>query len=467
LIIYNIRESFNRTKMPVKTECVDNGWDDFADQPLEVALWKDLSVSCYDCAPAEYYASAQDCEIFDCNDLMSQPPKSQIRNHDCMWSGRCVDKSHPGKLLDTTVGVALQNVDNKIKEEVDTSTSNQNVSKPSLAGNIQLNTQKVKLQQIQPGRSLLINSRWNQNNNNNHSSKNLNMKSAVTNQQQQHQQTMSELLKYENNTLLTPTTGSTTRPDTPLSLDDDSPEFKHNFDLATCTSGSNNLSLVTPDDAKYINMLKEHLELSVQEAICAKQQNDLKQLTMPTMPLNLQNTNVDSETLTDLLSYLKYLPDYSELEGDSAVEMDSSDSEGSSSNGGRSINSGSSSTSSGVMSSQSSMYDYHQQATHVGDHSYTLPKKFYDTNSLGVQTPSDSGECFRISKFELRGHLKNPKTHEMYALFLAKVMALPAMCFEAVSTNPKFKNIRKSVERTDGSVQGFIRAAICMFEAKI
>jgi hypothetical protein len=398
LIIYNTRRKFQSIeKMPVKTETDNgNGWDVFPDQPLtlDVGLWKDLSVSCYDCPPTEFFASAQDCELFDCSDLMSIPPKSQIRNHDCMWSGRCVDKSHPGKLLEAG-GVALQTVDSKTKDEVDnTSASSQNVSsKSSLAGNIQLNTQKVKLQQIQPGRSLLINSRWNQNNNNNNnnSNKNLNAKSAVTNQQQQ--QTVSEMLKYENNTLLAPATGSTTRPDTPLSLDDDPPEFKHNFDLATCTSGSNNLSLVTPDDAKYINMLKEHLELSAQEAICGKQQNDLKQLTMQsTMPLNLQNTNMDSETLTDLLSYLKYLPDYSELEGDSAVEMDSSDSEGSSSNGGRSINGGSSSSSSGVMSSQSSMYDYHHQATHVGDHSYTLPKKFYDTNSLGVQTPSDSGE---------------------------------------------------------------------------
>lgn len=87
------------------------------------------------------------------------------------------------------------------------------------------------------------------------------------------------------------------------------------------------------------------------------------------------------------------MPDYFEVEEDSAVEMDSSDSEASSSNGARSTNSGLSSTSSGINSSQSSMYDYHhQQATHVGDHSYTLPKKFYDTNSLGVQTPSDSGK---------------------------------------------------------------------------
>jgi hypothetical protein len=410
--------------MPVKTEIDVSGWDDFGiqSQELDEALcWKDLSVSYYECPPVEFFTRAQDCDQVDCGEFLSglsTPPKYQIRNHDCMWSGTCVDKSHPGKLkllenaaalqqtLNTTPATTTQCTDIKIKEENESNNnssnnSNQNISKTtSSSSNIQVNTQKVKLQQIQPGRSLLINSRLN--NNNNSSNKNFNVKSAAP-----QQPAMSELLKFENNTLLTTpssmsTTGGagSTRPDTPLNLDDDPPEFKHNFDLATCTSGSNNMSLVTPEDAKYINLLKEHLEESTQEIICSKQQNDLKLLQQPssiaTTPLTPNQPNVYSESLTDLLSYLKYLPDYLEVdEEDSAVEMDSSDSEASSSNGGRSINSGMSSTSSGILSSQSSTYDY--QATHVGDHSYTRPKKCYDLAGLGVQTPSDSGEFLKLN----------------------------------------------------------------------
>lgn len=287
------------------------------------------------------------------NLVEQQSSKYTIRNHDCMWSGRCV--AHPEKIKCTNNNMNNHN-NNKINHNHTTQNNHQPQQQQSQQMISSTNT-KSQIQQIPAGRSLLLNSRIPNNNNN----KIINKLPVIT---------TSDFLKDRENIV---------RPDTPTSLDDDPPEFKHTIDLAACTMGSNRMSLIDNEDespAKIINLLKEHLE--------DPSANDFR-------PFLSQK----SGSLSDLLIDMKNLSDYEELDDDddedddedSNVEMDS-DSE--------SASSSLSSAETTQMSSNnsSSQSHYNSQATHVADHSYTRSKNRVDIHALGVQTPSDSGKFF-------------------------------------------------------------------------
>lgn len=331
-------------------------------------------------------------------------PKLQIRNHDCMWSGSCADQSHPGKFggcgvdhgshqpqeatFNTVTAVAAASLNSQKAAAILT---------PSNSSNI-INTPKInsaKAAQIPAGRSLLINPRIKQ-----------------QNQQQQISRipnvSTQDFLRERESTM--PMHG---RPDTPLSLDEDPPEFKHNIDLATCTIGSNRLSLTgsrsyrhhhpSHDDAsssRIINMLKEQLE-------------DTESGSLRTY---MTSSTGEIGSLTDLLNDLEEI----EGDGDSSHEELDSDTE---SNSSRSSKGGGLSggythahhqDNSSSSSSSSSSYEY--QGTHVGDHSYTLVKKRYNPNELGVQTPSDSEEEIDVVSIGEKNLPTNPKPRDRRAL---------------------------------------------------
>lgn len=334
--------------MPVKTSNVE--WADvpsvysgvdFADEGMDWKLsFMDLPVSEFSTRAEEHYAPLSDQTVTS---------KYQIRHHDCMWSGRC--GSHPEKSKCNQKHSNINhNNNNQPQQQIKPTTNLSTVATPltnlTAVPPTQICQMKQQIQQqIPAGRSLL---RQNQ----------------LKPQQQIRLPVIQQTDFLREREIIA-------RPDTPLSLDDDPPEFKHSIDLAACTVGSNNMSLVTDDTDSQarINMIKEQLEDS-------------------SINNNILQIKVEPESLTDVLNDMHYLSDFEEMDDendrDSAVDMDS-DSE-----------SGGNTTTESSMSSQSTAYEY--QATHVGDHSYTRCKNRVDTVGLGVQTPSDSGE-FRFSIF--------------------------------------------------------------------
>lgn len=332
-------------------------------------------------------------------------PNFLIRNHDCMWSGTCGDQSHPGKFggcganhgaatpqqqqqeaaFNTVTAVAAASL-NSQKTAILTPSNSANIITPKI--------NSAKAAQIPAGRSLLINPRVKQQ------------------QQVSRVPTVStaDFLRERETTM-----NMHVRPDTPLSLDEDPPEFKHNIDLATCTIGSNRLSLTgsrhgygsrhhhnSLDDAsssRIINMLKEQLEDTESGSL------------RPYMT----SSSGEIGSLTDLLH------DLEEIEGDDGdEELDSdTDSNSSRSSKGGGISGGYThahhqDNSSSSSSSSSSSYEY--QGTHVGDHSYTLPKKRYNLNELGVQTPSDSEEEIDVVSIGEKNLPTNPTPRDCRAL---------------------------------------------------
>lgn len=317
-------------------------------------------------------------------------PKHQIISHDCMWSGTCGDKSHPGKThpLNTPCSTAtsILPTSNVNSCKLLTNTNKVTLMQPQttvVLQSPQTQAQVMKQHQVKQemkipaGRSLLRN--FNNNNNNISSSKQL-IRNGVNDKG-----------------------GTTTRPDTPLSLDDDSPEFKHHIDLAGTIAGTMNnqfsngrkisICANNDDSSHIITLLKEHLE---DDDVQGQKSGQILEILSNTFgnDANGQSDNV--------LDYLKYLSDYEE--DDSAVDMDSDSDEYTSSSSGygcsssitktdkysNCISSSSSTNSSAQLSHVPVPYDY--QETHFGDHSYTRPKDRFDTRDLGVQTPSDSGK---------------------------------------------------------------------------
>lgn len=315
-----------------------------------------------DLPSSEFLMSSSD--EFDFSKQLDQAlsPESQIRHHDCMWSGRCT--THPEK--------CANNINNKQKQQPQpseagskktissvtilnaaaiSSTTAENTTIPAL---LPLQPQQQQLIQIQKkpemipaGRSLLINSRLNQP-----------KPSAI------------KLPTLTTNDFLKEREFMIARPDTPLSLDDDPPEFKHSIDLAACTMGSNKMSLIPNDhetSTDIINMLKEQLEDE------SSNQMHIRNRFHTFLP------DTKNESLTDLLKDIKCLSDFEEMEDDdSGVDEVDSDVE---SNGGNTTQ---------ISSQSSSSYDFNQ--TMHSDHSYTRSKNRVDVIGLGVQTPSDSGK---------------------------------------------------------------------------
>lgn len=321
--------------MPVKTKNADwadvpsiySGMD-FTDEDM------DWNISFIDLPVSEFLTGAEELEYYS-SPLTDQTltSKYQIRHHDCMWSGRCGSHPEKSKCNQKHSNINHNNNNNTQQQTIKTAPLT-NLTGVSPTQICQMK-QQIQ-QQIPAGRSLL---RQNQ------------LKPIRMPVIQQTTDFSKEIIA---------------RPDTPLSLDDDPPEFKHSIDLAACTVGSNNMSLVTDETESVIaiNKIKELLEDSSTQSSIAQ-------------PIKLE-----PESLSDILKDMETLSDFEDLDDnddrDSAVDMDS-DSE-----------SGGNTTTESSMSSQSTAYEY--QATHVGDHSYTRCKNRVDTVGLGVQTPSDSGE---------------------------------------------------------------------------
>uniref|UniRef100_A0A182JZW2 Uncharacterized protein n=1 Tax=Anopheles christyi TaxID=43041 RepID=A0A182JZW2_9DIPT len=237
------------------------------------------------------------------------------------------------------------------------------------------------------------------------------------------------------------------RPDTPLSLDDDPLEFKHNLDLvATCTIGSNQQSLLNTSSSPASATNDEEDDEDDEEEEGEEEDEDEDESDEDEEKED--NDEVDEEDEEDANdgsiyggrsrirnshrryhSQLKNLPHLHHRRAASRVSYRPYDVEAykngkkqkkqtstnllsnggvntiiagngaslkssilgtktaTSCSSGNGINATSSSTGSQQPENNTSSA-YH--ATHFGDHSYTRPKGGYNMNELGVQTPSDS-----------------------------------------------------------------------------
>lgn len=279
-------------------------------------------------------------------------PQSQIRNHDCMWSGRCT--THPNECLGSRSCNKQTSSEPDSKKNIilaTTQTTTTTGEKTVLAA-VSAVGQRKQAQNIPPGRSLLRL---------NHAKPNavIKLPNVSTN----------DFLRERDHPA---------RPDTPLSLDDDPPEFKHTIDLAACTMGSNKMSLINESQTEIINILKEHLEdeNSSQTQIRNKLSSYLPSLTK-------------SETIEDLYKDMQSFSDY-EFDDDEEEEEEERANESDSSDSGNASAIELSQSSAGSSPNTTTTYE-NTQSMH-SDHSYTRSKSRVDVIGLGVQTPSDSGK---------------------------------------------------------------------------
>lgn len=159
----------------------------------------------------------------------------QLRNHDCMWSGRCNHQENHQKMKNQQKWSQILSKTTGNVVTVNVSTT------PSPAIPIVSAATKMR-HQIQAGQSLLLNSRINK------CQSRLVMPNGT------------QCSKNDENN------NHNNRPDTPLSLEgeNDGPEFKHHLDLVSCTqTGSNKLPLLSGSGQRadeQINKIKEYLQ---------------------------------------------------------------------------------------------------------------------------------------------------------------------------------------------------------------
>lgn len=302
---------------------------------------------------SEFYTDQFDFGIED-DEPMS--PQSQIRNHDCMWSGRCT--THPNECLNSRNNCNKKYVNEKSSaQQIQQQQSTQQHNSSSLLQQTQQKTvQQKKQQNIPAGQSLLR------------------LKHVKPTAIRVPNITTNDFLNNRD---------FNARPDTPLSLDDDPPEFKHTIDLAACTVGSNKMSLIEDSvqgsPTEIINYLKEHLE-------------DVNSNRAPKVAGYMSSIRTDSDGLEEIINDIKSLSDFeNESEDDEADESDASnDSFNVSNNSIATIP-----TQHQAVKNTITAYDI----THSmhSDHSYTRSKSRVDVIGLGVQTPSDSGTCNTMS----------------------------------------------------------------------
>lgn len=300
----------------------------------------------------------------DFSDLLQTPEteKYQIRNHDCMWSGTCVDENHPSK---------KKGICHRFQPSTSIAASAASTSKAS-----QLNQSDAST--TQRATVECVNSRFT-------TAKAIMtptlMKSItpISNSQS------STLSRVNTNTALLRVkiekdikverdfesiiNTSSLRPDTPHSLGEDAVDYGHNIDLTPCPSG-NRMKFSDQNSHRMINMLREHLE----------DHNDQSNY------VNMfKNQKPSQSDINELLTDITFLSDYEENGDDSSgIDMESDESS----------------------SGKEITYNkkHHQQATtsttrtisqfeFISDHSYTRKGSKEDFSLLGVQTPSDSGEC--------------------------------------------------------------------------
>lgn len=314
-----------------------------------------------------------DSSNMDFSEILTAPssPKYQIRHHDCMWSGTCVDKSHPSKKKGLNICPATTSAMNtqneSFKQTTDKSCCNaKTIMTPSSV--LKSITSKDK---IPAGRSLLINSRIN-----------TNTAPTKMNQQIRDVKLSIDSSCKEFDTMINASISSL-RPDTPLSLGDDVPEFKHNIDLTPCPGG-NRMKFSDPNSTKIINMLREHLE---------ETSNSLNDPALPFIGAFNKGQRTTATDLNDILTDITFLSDYEDLADDSSnVDLeedllDDFEDDCKSSMFNKILTQ---SVLPGTSASTSRTISHHE---FISDHSYTRPKgSRYDPIALGVQTPSDSGE---------------------------------------------------------------------------
>lgn len=314
--------------------------------------------------------SAFDSTNMDFSEIITAPssPKYQIRHHDCMWSGTCVDKSHPSKKKGINLCPASTSTTSTQQPQNDTCPATQKLTETTAKfGNAKTIMSPSSMgksiackDKIPAGRSLLLNPRINTN-------------TAPTKMVHQNKESKNIIGFCKELDTFMDASISSPRPDTPLSSGEYVTEFKHNIDLTPCPSG-NRMKFTDASSARIINMLAEHLEETSHSLID----------TTPFIGA-FKNSQSTPNDLNDVLEDITYLSDY---EGSSAVNMNDDDD-----------NVEEIDYKSNKFSKILSMGNLPQATiSHhefISDHSYTRPKgSRYDPMSLGVQTPSDSGESF-------------------------------------------------------------------------
>jgi hypothetical protein len=351
-------------------------WDETSSSPYEHFDDEDWSMKLVDDDTSDFYPSgvvAFDGINMDLGELLTAPPspKYQIRHHDCMWSGTCVDKSHPSKkrgmnscpagvaAIATTMQQPQSDACTAAKVLKPTETGKSCISKTIMTPNNIIKTIACN-DKIPAGRSLLINSRVNTN-------------TAPTKAiyQSRGGKSINGSSKDFDTIMNAPIN---IRPDTPLSLGDDVPEFKSNIDLTPCPS-SNRVKF-DASSTKIINLLAEHLE---------ETSNSLSDTNF--FMSGLRQQRLPPSDLNEILKDITFLSDYEDLGDDSsAVDMDDDEDEIEY----RNTTFGKKRSNVLPQATTSRTISHHE---FISDHSYTRPKgSAFDVNSLGVQTPSDSGE---------------------------------------------------------------------------
>lgn len=305
----------------------------------------------------------------DLSDLFSSTPASpkyQIRYHDCMWSGTCVDESHPSKkkgmchrMQPSTSSAASTSISSQQNQLLTQRATVECVnSRFTSAKAIMTPTLMKSITTISNSQSSTLHNRVNTNT----ALMRVNQKDVKS-------------IKVENSDFDSIISTSSLRPDTPHSLGEDVADYKHNIDLTPCPSG-NRMKFSDQNSSKMINMLREHLE----------------DLTEQSPYVNLfKNQKTSQSDLNDLLNDITFLSDYEDAGDESSnVDMDEEMTDES--------------------SCKESTYKKHQQATtsttrtisqfeFISDHSYTRKGSKEDFSSLGVQTPSDSGEFTLLIRY--------------------------------------------------------------------
>lgn len=307
----------------------------------------DWSYNALNFPSSEFYTDQFDFGIDD-NEPLS--PQSQIRNHDCMWSGRCT--THPNECLNSRNNCNKKYVNEKstTQNQETKSTQQQQQQQQNSASLLQsqkINVLQKKQQNIPAGQSLLR------------------LKHVKPTAIRVPNITTNDFLNDRE---------FIARPDTPLSLDDDPPEFKHNIDLAACTVGSNKMSLIEESPTEIINILKEHLE-------------DTSSNRAPKVTGYMSSIRADSDGLDEIINDIKSLSDF-ENESEDEEEAEESDAANDSFNVSDTMVTIPTQNQSSVKNTVTA-YDI-AQSMH-SDHSYTRSKSRVDVIGLGVQTPSDSG----------------------------------------------------------------------------
>ncbi len=311
----------------------------------------------------------------DISDLVNVPssPKYQIRHHDCMWSGTCVDKSHPSKKK----GINICSTATTNQEQTDASS---NVQKSAENVKVILNKNmtpknimspmacKNNINKITSNRTLLLNN----------SLVKVNTNTAPTASTLKQENTSKDQSKSSEIDSIINTSIANLRPDTPLSLGDDVPELRHNIvDLTPCPS-SNRMKFSDPNSLKIINALAEHLE---------ETSNSMNE-SAPFVS-NYRQRSSPSD-LTEILQDITFLSDYEDACDESSI-IDIDDEDQLDEGGYKEEN-----TIQKMFTTNIKSQAMQQRVTNhefISDHSYTRPKgSRYDMISLGVQTPSDSGE---------------------------------------------------------------------------